>query len=130
MLSRHAGSRRASRRDSSAAAAYSHSVQVGRRAPSDSQYAFAANQLTQVTGCSACASEANAVGEAQCDRYRGSANTLATRSRRHSGCVLTKARNCAFVTGVRIIAKGATRTPFLLSSYCKADLNVPPDRPT
>ncbi len=40
--SRHAGSPRASRRVASAAATYSHSFQVGRRAPSAPQYAAAA----------------------------------------------------------------------------------------
>ncbi|MNY61641.1 hypothetical protein D3C86_1983400 [compost metagenome] len=57
------GSPRASARRSSAAAANSHSYQVGNRACSLAQKAWAACQLTWVTGASAC-SGANASGPA------------------------------------------------------------------
>jgi len=65
MRRRQAGSARASRRVSSAAAAYSHSSQLGRRAPSLSQNAFAANQLTLVCGRIAAPSSASSVAERQ-----------------------------------------------------------------
>ena len=68
MRSRQAGSRRASRRVSSAAATYSHSDHVGRRAPCDWQYASAANQLTHTTGCWGWALGPSVCGPPQCDR--------------------------------------------------------------
>src|SRR5262252_10450152 len=68
MRRRQAGSARASLRVSSAAAAYSHSIHVGRRAPSLSQNALAANQLTLTTGADRRVSLAGCVGAAQDER--------------------------------------------------------------
>src|SRR3954471_4617458 len=99
MRRRQAGSDRASVLDSSAAAAYSHSIHVGRRASSLSQYAVAANQLTLITGLAGSRGAAAAVGVDQSSRYRAPAYSDGALPRCHSGCAATNASNSATVTG-------------------------------
>src|SRR5256714_14848815 len=103
MRRRHAGSARASRRDSSAAAAYSHSSQVGSRAPSLSQKAFAANQLTFTAGLLAGTALDGCEGESQSDKYRATAQIRGTRSRSHWGFLSTKCwQSCTMTAAARI----------------------------
>src|SRR6185503_9436176 len=104
-----AGSLVASRFVSLAAATYSHSSVVGRRLPSDSQYARAANHETFRMGSRSALPSPASRSLVQSFRYDDSAIAGLTALLRHDGCSRTKRRNSPRVTGSRSIENAATR---------------------